>query len=177
MVTTLVVAGVVFSVVGLYLSFVYREAASRVEVWEKQFLGVVQLPSGVQVRYGMESAILAGERTSQDSLERALILAVACLRGIWADAEAALAGARIYVKLQDTWIDGVGRRVAGLALYDGTLVVGANLEALCHELAHLCERKIDRTEDFDHARWEARGIERAIANYRTGLVELLVVRR
>ena len=59
-----------------------------------------------------------------------------------------------------------GTNVAGLAR-GTTIDVGANLAALCHELAHVCEFIEGGAEkqDATHASWAKRGIQRAVDEY------------
>jgi hypothetical protein len=84
----------------------------------------------------------------------------------WTAANLALVGhaVQLYIMEKATWTDGWGRPVAGLQS-NHVLVVGSDLAALCHELAHLCEKIVDQTEDAEHASWQDSGIFAAINAY------------
>lgn len=79
----------------------------------------------------------------------------------------ATSNVRVLVNSEVRWVDGWGRRIAGMAdVETGSVEVGRDLSALCHELGHLCLWRIDGVRDDEHgARWQARGIERAISAY------------
>lgn len=81
-------------------------------------------------------------------------------------------GLRVYVRPTETWIDGHGRKVAGLSL--GLVVhVGPSLAALCHEMAHVCDERLGRRVDYSHASWVENGIRAAVIEYETWLSEEL----
>jgi hypothetical protein len=57
-----------------------------------------------------------------------------------------------------------GRDVRGPAV-GHVLQVGARLDSLAHELAHLCEAVLDREVDESHSLWEQDGLWRAVTAY------------
>jgi len=81
------------------------------------------------------------------------------------------ADVRVLVNPEVRWVDGWGRRIAGMAdVETGSVEVGRDLSALCHELGHVCLWRIDGVRDDEHgARWQARGVERAVSSYLDGL--------
>lgn len=85
--------------------------------------------------------------------------------GVWRRYEieaTVLRGVRVCVRSEVRWNDG-GQVVAGLMLKESrTLVVGCDLAALCHELAHLVQWDIERREEFGHETWTVRGITSAV---------------
>ena len=75
----------------------------------------------------------------------------------------ALGDVRIQVMPTEKWQQLGGPDVAGEA---GDWVrVGSDFMALAHELAHLCERRLDGVEDRAHRTWTTRGIRKAEAEY------------
>ena len=87
-------------------------------------------------------------------------------RSVWADrVYAALDGVHVRIVSTDTWGDNWGRKVAGLDPPGAEVLVGRNLAALCHELAHQCEFVLNRVIDDAHAGWEAKGVFAAIDEY------------
>lgn len=102
---------------------------------------------------------------------RAVGLALAVLQEHtgWSQAKlaAAVQGVLIQVQPTDAWMFN-GRKVGGLQL-PGSVLVGPNLSALCHELAHLAQAVIDHIEDNNHLTWESTGIWAADAAYRAEL--------
>lgn len=68
----------------------------------------------------------------------------------------------VYVRDSESWKDLWGRTVAGLDPTGHVIVVGASLAALCHEMAHQAEEKLDRVVDSEHAGWGPKGITTAI---------------
>lgn len=95
--------------------------------------------------------------------------AFACLERVWAREriEAALRGWRINVLPVETWTSASsGQTVAGETFLDqGLILVGPSLAALAHEIAHVCEDRIDNVVDYAHATWSGRGIYEALAEY------------
>lgn len=77
--------------------------------------------------------------------------------------------ARIAVIAADSWTDRWGRKVGGTTWPDGTMQVGQDLAAMCHELAHLCEMKLEGPTDDSHSSWTDRGIWAADNDYRAWL--------
>lgn len=71
---------------------------------------------------------------------------------------------KIYVEATPTWGDGYGRKVAGLQAQN-VIYVGSDLAAMCHELAHLCELKLDLFIDDAHEGWVKNGIQRAVDEF------------
>jgi len=88
----------------------------------------------------------------------------------------ALAKTHILVMLYDTWVDGSGRKVAGLDPPGPVVQVGHNLAALAHELAHQCEDAVDGAVDYEHAAWGAKGVWNAINEYQTWLASQTATR-
>lgn len=109
---------------------------------------------------------------SPGTVALALERAVNCLQiyGPWKheDLLRGLNGVMIQVKDAEAWTQAIGgQRVGGETVGD-VIVVGRDLSALCHELAHLAEAMVDVPPwaDNDHVGWQARGIWRADAVYR-----------
>lgn len=73
---------------------------------------------------------------------------------------------KVLVNPAKQWRRG-GELIAGQCdVETGVMEVGADLSALCHEMAHLCLWRIDGVRDDGHgAKWQARGVERAISAY------------
>ena len=86
--------------------------------------------------------------------------------GVWRRCEieaTVLRGVRVCVRPEVRWLDQGGQMVAGLTIKESrTLVVGTDLAALCHELAHLVQWDIERREEFGHETWTVRGITSAV---------------
>jgi hypothetical protein len=80
----------------------------------------------------------------------------------WTQGQLSLAFQRmeIYVKKDDTWVCG-NQKIAGLDPSGRVIIVGANLAALLHEMAHQVEEKVDKIVDSDHVGWVSRGIRAA----------------
>lgn len=75
---------------------------------------------------------------------------------------------RVLVRPDSTWIDGWGRSVGGVQS-GGAVEVGSDLSALCHELAHVCQLRINGTTDPLHATWGECGIWAADNAFRAWL--------
>ncbi len=108
------------------------------------------------------SYCLAGGTVSEPRLRASLLLAYEALiqRGPWSSKAlwAAFSDLRVRVISLETWhVESDHAR---------TITVGPSLAALCHELAHLAERLIDREpSNNEHTGWTVRGIARAVAHY------------
>ena len=102
----------------------------------------------------------------------ALANAVMCLAHYagWDEAKVRAVAAKQQIKVEATpaWTDRWGRHVGGTSAF-GTLQVGSDLAALCHELAHACETEWTGTTDESHATWQQNGIQRAIDSYESGV--------
>jgi hypothetical protein len=70
----------------------------------------------------------------------------------------------------DSWKNIAGVNVGGEQDGDA-LRVCRDLSSLFHELAHLCQSRIDNAPDESHATWAARGIFGADEQYRRRLKE------
>lgn len=109
-----------------------------------------------------------------DFLRAAIDNAQGCLTSFtnWTPAQVvdATHNVRVLVNPAKQWRRG-GELIAGQCNVEtGVMEVGADLSALCHELGHLCQWRIDGVRDDAHGtRWQARGIERAISAYLAGL--------
>jgi hypothetical protein len=68
---------------------------------------------------------------------------------------------KVLVLDTDSWRNVDNELVAGEQMGQ-VLVVGKSMAGLCHELAHRCEEVIDGRQDYEHAAWGVRGINRAI---------------
>lgn len=80
----------------------------------------------------------------------------------------AISGWRIMVKPMYQWTSASGEMVGGETHLDFHIVsVGADLAGLCHELAHVCEDKLEGKVDYTHANWARKGIFRAVDEYMT----------
>lgn len=84
----------------------------------------------------------------------------------WNAANLALVGhhVRVMVKESEAWVDLWGRKVAGYEV-GHMLVVGPSLAALCHELAHLCEKVLLGGTDHTHEGWGSNGVTKALVAY------------
>ncbi len=73
---------------------------------------------------------------------------------------------KVLVNPAKQWRRG-GELIAGQCdVETGVMEVGVDLSAICHEMAHLCLWRIDGVRDDGHgAKWQARGVERAISAY------------
>lgn len=110
----------------------------------------------------------APREVTPEDVGLALRLALASLDrpGLWDSAQlrAVVSRLDIYVRSTNEWVDGWGRNVAGSQI-GRTLVVGRDLAALCHEVAHLAELVLEGVEDAGHLRWNERGIRAAETDY------------
>lgn len=109
-----------------------------------------------------------------DFLRAAIDNAQGCLTSFtnWTPAQVVEAAhdMKVLVNPARQWRRG-GLLIAGQCdVETGVMEVGADLSALCHELGHLCLWRIDGVRDDGHgARWQARGIERAVSAYESRL--------
>jgi len=156
-----VVVGLCAAVVGLVVLMVVRfVAATRIE-WQQ--LGATRAKYSAPPGFDPEL------------LESALVQARLALarKTDWPGQtiDRVTADVRVLVNSELRWIDGYGRKIAGLAdVETGSVEVGRDLSALCHELGHVCLWRIDGVRDDEHgARWQARGVERAVSSYLDGL--------
>lgn len=81
---------------------------------------------------------------------------------------AAFENVRVYVMDTESW-DMNGVKVAGLDPSGRSVVVGPSLAALCHEMAHQCEEKLENLIDYGHTRWGLNGIAAANDEFDTWL--------
>jgi hypothetical protein len=102
--------------------------------------------------------------------EFALDLAVDSLSAVWSHERiATLASTHHYLVVAfPTWKNLAGVTVGG-ELDGDVLKVGRDLSALCHELAHACQREFDHVIDEHHQSWPGRGITAADDAYRSAL--------
>lgn len=117
-----------------------------------------------------------GAEVSPTRIRMAINLAYDALRthGPWspADLSRSFEGVRLDIQASPTWLDSAGQKVGGQDV--GSLIlVGPSLDALCHELAHVCELVVDRKQDVEqlpgsgkHPTWEKRGLDAADMTYR-----------
>jgi hypothetical protein len=109
-----------------------------------------------------------------EEVERALDLAVGALakHGPWRrpTIERALEGAKILITPANSFIDPWNRKVGGLAGPKG-VIVGRDLAALCHEIAHLLEMAESGPEFYnvEHHGWGERGVWAATDSYTEAL--------
>lgn len=79
--------------------------------------------------------------------------------------DAAFQNICVYVKKEDVW-DG---KIAGLDPSGKVVVVGANLAALLHEMAHQIDEVDDKSVDYAHSTWKTQGFEAADAAFQEWL--------
>ena len=84
----------------------------------------------------------------------------------WSAANLALVGhyVRVYVESGESWKELYGQRLLSQQA-DHHLVVGPSLSALCHEMAHLCERVLDNRPDPEHEAWVGDGVTAALDDF------------
>lgn len=165
MTLAIVVAVVAVSGIALAVGLAWRRSARARASLEAAY---EQLPEPLG---WARAASAAGVTATPDQIALALDLAVCCLddSGPWGIVEilTCLEDLRILVRADAEWTDAYGRRVAGLTYpTDGIVVVGADLAALCHELAELLYWRIEGADDWQAREWPGRaGIEAACAAY------------
>lgn len=147
------IVGLVLAIAGAAVLLVARFKAATTVDWRPLGLDQVQ----VSTPPGLDT----------DRLVAALAKAKVCLCSVWdaARVQAALADVKIRVEPEPAWFVG-GSKVAGVADPDaGVVTVGRDLSALCHELAHVAQWRIDRRREDAHVGWVANGIEAATGVY------------
>lgn len=73
-----------------------------------------------------------------------------------------LRGVRVTVRPEVRWEYGA-QTVAGLCIVESRdLIVGTDLAALCHELAHLVQWDVEGREEYGHETWTLRGVTQAV---------------
>ena len=82
-----------------------------------------------------------------------------------------LRGLRVMVRPEVRWAYG-SQTVAGLTFVeDRSLIVGCDLAALCHELAHLVQWDVEGREEYGHETWTLRGVTQAVDAWQAWLKE------
>lgn len=146
------VAGLLVAIVGAIALMVVRFTVATKIDWRPLGIDAVQVytPPGLDT----------------DKLIAALAKAKVCLCAVWDPAriQAVTRDLKIYVHAEKVWIDGWGRKVAGISTGDA-VEVGSDLSALCHELAHVLQRRLDNRVEEGHVGWMANGIEAAVSAY------------
>jgi hypothetical protein len=156
----LVLGGVALLIVGLSLFLGYRVYRTRYVPWKP-------IPNYYP---GSRYFVRPGVTLDPKALAAALHAAESFLieRTQWNAGQMVVVGARVYVYVMDaeTWTDLWGREVAGML--DGeVLVVGPSLAALCHEMAHLCEKVLSPPVDDYHGSWKVNGVQLAVDEFET----------
>lgn len=150
-----VATAVVFAAIGVVVYFAYRDSPK----WGTLASGQRYFaPPGFEAKR-LELALALAERCLTDCtvFPRAAIAAV-------------VARASVLVTAEESWVDAWGRRIGGFTqVSTSTVVVGPDLSALCHELAHLLEAYCFGATDDGHVQWMERGITAADEAYRRAL--------
>ena len=115
---------------------------------------------------------VAGPRADAE-VAAALLHAIEALCSVWQLAPVydavARAGVRVQVMAEESWLNSGGVKVGGEQ--DGNVLrVGRSMSALCHELAHLLEWKLDAVRDDAHAGWTQKAIWAADEKYRQAVM-------
>lgn len=150
------VVGIALAIVGLTVLAVVRYVKATTIEW----LPLTQL-------HDWQYSAPAG--FDLDFLRAAIEKAQECLVHTGWSAQAivdATSNVRVQVMPEKQWW-AWGRTEAGEADVErGAIAVGVDLSALCHELGHLCLWRLEGVRDDGHgAKWQARGIERAVSAY------------
>lgn len=97
------------------------------------------------------------------------ILARGLLRSAWTDQQldAALKQIYIVVRPETVWIDVWGRKVGGIAYpLSGSVEIGCDFAALCHELAEIVFQYAMGSEDWQASEWPGKeAVARACADF------------
>jgi hypothetical protein len=122
---------------------------------------------------GLQNKVRFSEGVVLDSsyVAARYLMAVDALSTVWGAERVvgALGAWNISVLPFETWKNYLGQTVAGETFLDaGYCAVGPSLDALAHELAHVCEDRIEGRTDYSHASWTSRGIYAAISKYEHG---------
>lgn len=122
-------------------------------------------------------AIINNPEVSSEVLGARLTQALLCLKlnTGWSPTaiEAVSAKLSITVNAVNAWQDSSGQWVGGQEIYY-SIAVGADLSALLHEVAHVCEFAIDGKVDELHQNWPTNGIAKADEAYRKLLMVAVV---
>lgn len=99
---------------------------------------------------------LSNDPNMQTRLSSAFNMAHYKLKAVWPNSliVQALSNLKVQVMVTDSFVSAEGQKVAGLSHLDiGMVTVGHNLEALCHELIHMLEDRLEGSVTYDHASW------------------------
>jgi hypothetical protein len=158
MLTGLIVTGVVLLGTSIAALVAYLQAQAALKQWRRPIPG-----------WPMTTAFIAPQDVPPVAIGDALRISCEFLgRNVphWTPGlvRGVAAGCQVIVSDVEEWQDSAGRTVAGQTAL-GVIQVGKSMGALCHELAHFVEIRLEGRTDATHASWTAKGISKACEEF------------